>query len=623
MNTEELASIFHLPATTVETPNIVWAGAKKGEPPSNLPAEGMVDTNNVTLFGLSNYRHLRYRFGIKLPDRRYHMYAVGKTGTGKSTLLRNMIIDDIQKGRGVCVVDPHGDLISHVLDYIPADRVDDVVYFNPADTEFPVGFNLLESVDPSYRNIVASGLMSIFTKLWANVWSARMEYILRNVVLALLEYDGATMLEAMRLLVDPGFRRKVLAKVKDPVVSDFFMNEYEKYDPKYRTESIAAIQNKIGQFLSSSIIRNIMGQEKSSFDMRNIMDSGKIFLVDLSVGKIGEDNAALLGSMVITKIQLAAMSRANIPEEERRDFYLYVDEFQNFATDSFAVILSEARKYHLNLIITHQYIAQMSETVAAAVFGNVGTIISFRVGSTDAGVLEREFSPVFNADDLVRLDNYQIYLKMAIDARTAVPFSAQTLPPEAELAGNRQAVIEASRAKYSANREAVAEQISQRTASATTRTGVFTEVDGEYQYKVEHKPYEPLAPLPATVEIGDKQLFKIRSKEGTPFYVHPEDFAEQQAIKATATAAPAANNALRETKPQPAKTNNVRHGKIAPSPAVDKVTATNPEPRLTPQPNQIIPEQGIEPILTGVGESNAGESEPEESVILPMTNLDA
>jgi hypothetical protein len=461
LNIEELASLFHLPTATVETPHIVWAGSKKGEPPSNLPIEGVVSPDELTSFAKTDFRHVTHKFGIKLVDRRLHMYAIGKTGTGKSTMLENMIIDDISKGRGLAVVDPHGELINHILDFIPANRISDVVYFNPSDKDFPIAFNPLENVDPDLRNIVASGVVGIFHKIFGDSWGPRLEYILRNAILALLEYPDSTLLGVMRILVDKEFRKKVVAKITDPVVKDFFVNEYDKWDQKFRLEAIQSIQNKVGQFLSSSTIRNVVGQPKSSFDIRKIMDEGKILLLDLSIGKIGEDNAALLGAMMITKIQLAAMQRADVSEEKRRDFYLYVDEFQNFATESFAVILSEARKYHLNLIMTNQYIAQMIENVAQAIFGNVGTIISFRVGAQDSTALTSEFAPVFDANDLVNLDNYHVYVKMAIDGVTRPAFSAATLPPFGIKNDNRDKIINASRERYTKDRAFVEEKISE------------------------------------------------------------------------------------------------------------------------------------------------------------------
>ncbi|MBI2590049.1 type IV secretory system conjugative DNA transfer family protein [Candidatus Berkelbacteria bacterium] len=456
MNTEELASIYHLPSVAVETPNIVWAGSKKGEPPSNLPLEGRDLTNEVTYFGTTDFRNFRHKFGIKSHDRRLHMYTIGKTGTGKSTLLMNMILDDIQKGRGVGVVDPHGQLIYHILQRIPPHRINDVIYFNPADREYPIGFNVLENINPDLRNVVASGVISIFKKLFAESWGPRLEYILRNALIALLHYPDTTLLGVNRMLVDPAYEHRILRKVTDPVVRDFFENEYDKYDPKFRREAIASIQNKIGQFLSTATIRNILGQPNSTIDIRKIMDNQKIFLMDLSIGKIGEDSAALLGALLITKIQLAAMGRADVPEEERLDFYLYVDEFQNFATESFAIILSEARKYHLNLVLTNQYIAQMSEIVAKAVFGNVGTIVSFRVGPSDAGALVKEFEPVFEAIDLINLDNFHVYVKMAIDGVTRPAFSAKTLPPGDLLEqGNLEKIVRVSRERFAKSRDVV------------------------------------------------------------------------------------------------------------------------------------------------------------------------
>lgn len=458
-NITELASLYHFPSETVATPTIEWAGAKKGEPPANLPILGTVPAEELTVFAQTNFRAEIRKFGIKKPDRRLHTYIIGKTGTGKSTLMENMIFDDIREGRGVAVVDPHGELISHILDLIPEDRIADVVYFNPADSSYPIGFNLLENVDPEMKNVVASGVVGIFKKIFGESWGPRLEYILRNAVLALLDYPNSTLLGVMRILTDNAFRRLVVNEIKDPVIKDFFINEYEKYEPKFRQEAIAPIQNKVGQFLSSSTIRNIVGQPKSTMDIRTIMDQGKILLADLSIGRIGEDNSALLGSMLITKIQLAAMGRTDMKELERRDFYLYVDEFQNFATDSFATILSEARKYRLNLVMINQYISQMPETVANAVFGNVGTMIAFRVGATDAEALKHEFEPVFDANDLVNLPNRQIYLKMAIDGVTMPAFSAGTLPPPAEKSEHREEVIEASRKQFTMTRDQVEEYI--------------------------------------------------------------------------------------------------------------------------------------------------------------------
>lgn len=459
LNITELASIFHLPNVTVETPSIAWAGSKKGEPPANLPIEGSVPAGELTLFSQTNFRHLNHKLGIKLTDRRLHMYVIGKTGTGKSTLLENMIIDDINQGRGVAVVDPHGDLINHVLDFIPSHRSNDVIWFAPYDRDHPVGFNVMENVDPDLKNIIASGVVGIFKKIFGESWGPRLEYILRNSILSLIGYPNATLLGVTRILVDKDYRKKVVEQINDPVLRDFWINEYEKYDIKFRTEAVAPIQNKVGQFLASSTIRNIVGQPVSTISLPEIMDNRKILLMDLSIGKIGEDVSALLGAMMITKIQIAALERANMPESDRVDFYLYVDEFQNFATESFAVILSEARKYHLNLIMTNQFIAQVPEIVAKAVFGNVGTLISFRVGAQDAPVLVHEFEPVFDANDLVNLDNYQVYVKMAIDGITSPAFSATTLPPRTDRQGERDKVVEQSRQRYSRPREFVEKKI--------------------------------------------------------------------------------------------------------------------------------------------------------------------
>ena len=349
--------------------------------------------SKINFFAKTNYRNQERIFGIKEDDRRRHMYVIGKTGMGKSNLLENMAIQDVQNDKGVCVVDPHGEFAEKIVKMIPSKRTNDLVYFNPADLEFPIAFNILESVEEDKKNLVASGMMGVFKKIWPDVWSSRMEYILNNTILALLDYPGSTMLGVNRMMSDSDFRKRVYPKIKDPVVKSFWLNEFDKWDDRFRKEAVAAIQNKVGQFLSSPIIRHIVGQPKSTIDMRKIMDEGKILIVNLSKGRIGEDAMHLLGGMVVTKLQLAAMGRVDIPEEERKDFYLYVDEFQNFATESFANILSEARKYRLSLILAHQYINQLifdgNSTVKDAIFGNVGTIISFRVGADDAEYLEK------------------------------------------------------------------------------------------------------------------------------------------------------------------------------------------------------------------------------------------
>lgn len=416
-----------------------------------------MSNQDITVFAETTFRNQYKKFGIKTDDRRRHMYVIGKTGVGKSTVLENLIIEDIRAGKGVAVVDPHGETVEKVMRYIPDNRVEDVIYFNPSDTEHPIAFNIVEHVEPHLRHLVASGLIGVFQKLWADSWGPRLEYILRNAILAVLDYPGSTLLSVTRMLADKQFRKKVIESIQDPVVKAFWVKEFASYADKFASEAVAPIQNKVGQFLSSSLIRNIVGQTKSSIDIRDAMDNKKILLMNFSKGRIGEDNAALLGAMMITKIQLAAMSRVDIPENDRNDFYLYVDEFQNFATESFANILSEARKYHLNLIMAHQYIEQLDEKVASAVFGNVGTLVVFRVGATDAESLVKEFTPAFTEEDLVNLPKYNFCLKLMIDGVASDPFSARGLPPlpKEELTGNESVVINLTRQKYAADRETV------------------------------------------------------------------------------------------------------------------------------------------------------------------------
>lgn len=418
----------------------------------------------INFFGKTNFRNRQVPFGIKTDDRRRHMYIIGKTGMGKTTLMENMVIQDIRNGKGVCFIDPHGDSISKILDFIPNNRINDVVYFNPADLEHPIAFNILEAVDSKYKHLVASGLMGVFTKIWASMWSSRMEYILNNTILALLDSPGNTMLGIVRMYVDKKYRKKIVDSIKDPMVKAFWLEEFANYNERYRTEAVAPIQNKVGQFLSSAVIRNIVGQPKSTIDLREIMDNQKILLLDLSKGKVGEDNSALLGAMIITKLQLAALSRVDIPEHDRKDFYLYVDEFQNFVTDSFATILSEARKYRLCLTMGHQYIGQLTPEgntkMRDAVFGNVGTMIVFRVGAADAEYLETEFSPAFTPTDIVNIPKYNVILKLMINGVASDPFTATSLQvDDSWRTDNGEKVINVSRERYANPREQVEEKI--------------------------------------------------------------------------------------------------------------------------------------------------------------------
>jgi hypothetical protein len=426
----------------------------------------MPDNQSITPIGFYNFRGNREKkFGIKVDDRRRHVYVVGKTGVGKSTLLENMAIADIRSGKGVAIIDPHGELAEKMLDFVPESRLDDVIYFDPSDMEHPLAFNPMEQIGTEYRHLVASGIMSVFKKIWVDAWSARMEYILNNTLLALLEYPGSTLLGILRMFAEPEYRKKIVSNLQDPVIKAFWQNEFARYSQKLETEALAAIQNKVGQFVSNPLIRNILGQSRSTLNMRQIMDEGKIFIANLSKGKMGEDNSTLLGAMIITRLQLAAMSRVDVPEDKRRDFFMYVDEFQNFATESFASILSEARKYHLSLTLAHQYIGQLitsegSTKVRDAVFGNVGTIITFRVGAEDAEFLEKEFMPEFVQQDLVNLAKANVYIKLMIDGVASRPFSAETLPPQSTpLVTYRDVIIRNSQERYGTPRQVVAERI--------------------------------------------------------------------------------------------------------------------------------------------------------------------
>lgn len=423
----------------------------------------MDNPERITYFGATDSRGKRIPFGIKAKDRERHMYVIGKTGMGKSTLLENMAIQDIRNGEGFAFIDPHGSAVDKLLDYIPADRVKDVVYFAPFDMENPVAFNVMEDVGYDKRHLVVSGLMATFKKIWVDAWSARMEYILSNTLLALLEYPGATLMGVNRMYTDKAYRKKVVENIKDPLVKDFWVKEFATYTDRYTQEATPAIQNKIGQFTSNPLIRNIIGQPKSSFDIRELMDQRKILLINLSKGLVGDTNMRLLGSMITTRIFLAAMSRADLSAQDIAKlpkFYFYVDEFQNFANETFAEILSEARKYKLNLLIAHQYIEQMEEEVRSAVFGNVGTTVAFRVGPFDAEVLETVFSPEFTKEDLVNLGFAQVYLTLMIEGVGSRPFSAVTLPPiEAPPRSYRNEVVATSRTQFAVRRAVIEEAL--------------------------------------------------------------------------------------------------------------------------------------------------------------------
>ncbi|MEI6296028.1 MAG: DUF87 domain-containing protein [bacterium] len=472
----------------------------------------MAENKDITYFGETDFRGKKVPFGIKSKDRTRHMYVIGKTGMGKSTLLENLAVQDIKNGNGLAFIDPHGKSAELLLKYIPKERIKDVIYFTPHDTDFPVSFNVMEDVGKDQRHLVANGLMASFKKIWPDVWSARMEYISMNLILALLEYPGSTLLGINRMLSDKDFRKKVVDNVTDPSVKAFWVNEFAKYSEKIMVEAGASIQNKFGQFSSNPLIRNIIGQSKSSFNVRDLMDSKKIFIANLSKGRMGEINCNLIGGMLITKMYLGAMSRANASESELDKLpnsYLYVDEFQSFVNDSFADILSEARKYKLNLIIAHQYIEQMPETVRNAVFGNVGTTISFRVGPFDAEVLEKVFAPKFTAEDIVNLGMYQMYLSLMINGVGSTPFSAKGMAPIAQPEVKVvDEVIAYSRATYAKPRDVVEEEIRKWHEAPIVEGKIYDKVAVKKELDVIKKDY-------GIKEFPAKKTFPSSNNNGT------------------------------------------------------------------------------------------------------------
>lgn len=453
LNAQELATLWHPPGYLLAgIKNMAWGKTLLGEPPENLPVvpDSATDEqkNNINFFAKAEFKNKETIFGIKTEDRRKHVYIIGKTGVGKSTLIANMAIDDIRKNRGVGIIDPHGDLSETILDFIPKRRMNDVVYLEPFDTERPFSLNVLEIKNKQQKDLIASGIVSIFYKLYKDSWGPRLEYILRNVILTLLEAPGATLVDILALLSNAEYRKKVVRSLSDPVLKDFWEKEFAKMPDRLKAEAISPIQNKVGQFVTSKMIRNIIGRTKSSIDLEQIMNEGKILILNLSQGKLGEDNTALLGAMLITQIQLAAMNRSFMKEADRKDFFLYVDEFQNFATQSFIKILSEARKYRLSLTLANQYIEQLDEDVTRAIFGNVGTLMSFVVGARDAYVLTREYAEIYTENDLVSLGKFEAVLKLSIDGMTSTPFPVTTLPLPAMKNDNRDKIIKLSKEKY-------------------------------------------------------------------------------------------------------------------------------------------------------------------------------
>lgn len=452
LNVLEIATIWHLPSDKIKVTGIAWGTKVLSEPPENLPnaiTATEEDKQHINFFGKTIYKNKDTIFGIKDIDRRRHLWAIGKTGTGKSTLIANMAIDDLKKDRGLAIIDPHGDLCDIILDYIPKRRINDVIYFNPADTSYPIVINPLEVSNNEEAELVVSGIVSIFNKIFGFSWGPRLEYILRNSLMTLAQVPNSTLKDVPMLLTNKVYRSKVEASIKDPTLLAFWQGEFDKMPEKLQQESISPILNKVGQFVTSPLVRTVIGQPKSSIKLDDVMNGGKILLANLSQGRLGEDNAALLGAMLITKFQLAAMHRVALKEEDRRDFYLYVDEFQNFATGSFIKIMSEARKYHLDIMLANQYMAQIPEEVTKAILGNAGTVMTFAVGAGDADILTKEFAEVFTAQDLINLGKYQIATKMTIDGQITRPFVSTTLPLPISSNLNKQKVIEASRQRWS------------------------------------------------------------------------------------------------------------------------------------------------------------------------------
>lgn len=543
----------------------------------------------ITYFATTHTRGKREMFGIRAVDRGKHMYVIGKTGMGKSTMLENLAIQDIQNGNGIAFIDPHGSSAEKLLDFVPRERINDVLYFAPFDVDYPVGFNVMEDVGYDKRHLVVSGLMGAFKRIWVDMWSARMEYILQNVLLALLEYPETTLLDVNRMLTNKSFRNAVIEKITDPVVKSFWAEEFATYTDRYTQEATPAIQNKVGQFVSNPLIRNIVGQPKSTFNLREMMDTKKIFIVNLSKGRMGESNAALLGSMLTVKIYLAAMSRADEPAARMAKLprcYFYVDEFQSMMNEAFADILSESRKYKLALTLANQYIEQMEENVRNAVFGNVGTLVTFRVGPFDAEVLKVIFEPTFLPEDLVNLGLGQIYLTLMIDGVGSTPFSADTIPPiEQPHISYRDDVIRATRENFTKTRVEVEKIISKRQLDFAPPAS--RPKDNRDERPRQDRPREGAAPHAAPLQ---QPVQRTVPRDTAPVQRPREERPTQHRDRTTEQSTPAphlSKNALRDAILS-ARTN----GATGASPA-DLIRArlkSNPErkPEAEPQKEPVI-----------------------------------
>jgi len=461
LTADEVATICHFPLDSDSVPNLYKILSPKSEPPLGLPTVDNTSPDELTPFAETNYRNIRESFGIKRKDRARHMYVIGKSGSGKSKMLELMIKNDLELGHGVCIIDPHGDLVENIIPFIPESRIKDVIFFNPVDEEYPIAFNPIEKVNPLLRQQVSTGLIEIFKKIFGSNWSPRLEHVLRMTLLALLDAPKASVMSILLLLTDREYRQATIKTIEDQVVKNFWTNEFASWSEKFDAEAIMPILNKIGQFVSNTIIRNIVGQEENKIDMSFIMNNKKILLVKLPKGILQEENTSLLGSMIITKIYQAALARADVAESQRVPFFLYIDEFQNFATDSFANILSESRKYRLSLTMAHQYVSQLNDVVKKTVFGNVGSIISFRIGPEDALLMEKEFEPEFAAQDIVNLGVREIYLKLSIDDEVKEAFSAKTLTVPESTFNFREQIVQYTRENFCRSKATAEKELKQ------------------------------------------------------------------------------------------------------------------------------------------------------------------